>query len=234
MTTKDINRRRGKRYRKAAEAVERSRSYDPQEAIELLKEIGSAKFDETVEIHVCTNADPRHADQLIRGMVMLPHGSGKQIRVMAFVQAESVAIAREAGADYIGDPDTMDRIEKEGWTEFDVSIATPDVMGQIGRLGRVLGRKGLMPNPRTGTVVQPQDVGRVIREAKQGRMEFRMDRSANIHMAIGKLSFTADELLLNLTSFIDAVTNARPEAVKGNLYKSIHLTSTMGPGIALK
>ena len=165
---------------------------------------------------------------------MLPHGSGKQIRVMAFVQAESVAIAREAGADYIGDPDTMDRIEKEGWTEFDVSIATPDVMGQIGRLGRVLGRKGLMPNPRTGTVVQPQDVGRVIREAKQGRMEFRMDRSANIHMAIGKLSFTADELLLNLTSFIDAVTNARPEAVKGNLYKSIHLTSTMGPGIALK
>ena len=224
----------GKRHREVSDTVDRDRSYQPAEAIDLAKQSAVAKFDESIELHINTSADPRHADQQIRTVATLPNGTGKTIRVLAFVQGESVLVARDAGVDFIGDEDTIESIEKNGWTDFDVSIATPDMMGKVGRLGKILGSRGLMPNPRTGTVVQPQDVGRVIREAKQGRMEFRMDRSANIHMAIGKLSFTADELLLNLTAFMDAVTSSRPDAVKGNMYKSIYLTSTMGPGIALK
>lgn len=231
MTTETRTRSHGKRWDNAARQREHLHPYPPAEAIRLLKEMAPAKFDETVELHIKTNADPRHADQLIRSVTMLPHGTGKTQRVVAFVQGEAETIAREAGADYIGDADLIRKIEQEGWVDFEVSIATPEMMGQIGRLGRVLGRRGLMPNPRTGTVVQPQDIPRAIREAKGGRVEFRMDRSANLHMPIGKLSFDDEALLQNLAAAVLAVTEARPEAVKGNLYKTIHLTSTMGPSL---
>ena len=231
MTTEAVTRSHGKRHDDATKRREHLHPYPPAEAIKLLKEMAPAKFDETVELHIKTNADPRHADQLIRSVTQLPHGTGKSQRVVAFVQGEAETIAREAGADFIGDADLIRKIEQEGWVDFEVSIATPEMMGQIGRLGRVLGRRGLMPNPRTGTVVQPQDIPRAIREAKGGRVEFRMDRSANLHMPIGKLSFGEDQLLQNLAAAVQAVTEARPEAVKGNLFKTIHLTSTMGPSL---
>jgi len=224
---------RGKHYQEVAKLIEREQSYAPEDAVELLKKTARAKFDETVELHIRTNADPRHADQMIRSVVILPQGTGKPKRVLAFVQGESVAIAREAGADFIGDDEMIERIDKQGWVEFDASIATPDMMGRIGRLGRTLGRRGLMPNPRTGTVVQPQDLSRAIQEAKGGRMEFRLDRTANIHMAIGKSSFSVDAILENLAAALDAVTKSRPDGVKGQLYKDIHLATTMGPSIRL-
>lgn len=233
MATQTTKSQHGKRYAEAAQQVDRARAYSPEEAVELLKQTAKAKFDETVELHIATTADPRQADQLVRGVVMLPHGTGKTRRVVAFVQGPSVAVAREAGADYIGDEELIRRIEEEGWVDFEVSVATPEMMGRIGRLGRVLGRRGLMPNPRAGTVVQAQDVGRAIREAKGGRIEFRMDRTANIHTIIGKASFTPQALLENLAMMLDAVTRARPEGIKGLLYKSIFLTTTMGPGIKL-
>lgn len=231
MTTEAVTRSHGKRHDDATKRREHLHPYGPEEAIRILKEMAPAKFDETVELHIKTNADPRHADQLIRSVTQLPHGTGKSQRVVAFVQGEAETIAREAGADFIGDADLIRKIEQEGWVDFEVSIATPEMMGQIGRLGRVLGRRGLMPNPRTGTVVQPQDIPRAIREAKGGRVEFRMDRSANLHMPIGKLSFSDENLLQNLAAAVQAVTEARPEAVKGNLFKTIHLTSTMGPSL---
>ena len=233
MTTQANTRSRGKRHDDAIKQREHLHPYPPEEAIKILKEMAPAKFDETVELHIKTNADPRHADQLIRSVTQLPHGTGKSQRVVAFVQGEAETIAREAGADFIGDADLIRKIEQEGWVDFEVSIATPEMMGQIGRLGRVLGRRGLMPNPRTGTVVQPQDIPRAIREAKGGRVEFRMDRSANLHMPIGKLSFDDEQLLQNLAAAVVAVTEARPEGVKGNLYKTMHLTSTMGPSLRL-
>jgi large subunit ribosomal protein L1 len=233
MTTQETVRTHGKRHDDAAKKREHLHPYPPEEAIRLLKEMAPAKFDETVELHIKTNADPRHADQLIRSVTQLPHGTGKSQRVVAFVQGEAETIAREAGADYIGDADLIRKIEQEGWVDFEVSIATPEMMGQIGRLGRVLGRRGLMPNPRTGTVVQPQDIPRAIREAKGGCVEFRMDRSANLHMPIGKLSFSDEQLLQNLAAAVVAVTEARPEGVKGSLYKTIHMTSTMGPSLRL-
>ena len=233
MTTTPSLAKYGKGYRDVAKLVDREKAYDPEEALEVLKKTARAKFDETVELHIRTGADPRHADQLIRSVVMLPHGTGKTHKVIAFVGGEAVTAAREAGADYIGDDETIRRIEQEGWVDFDVSIATPDMMGRIGRLGRTLGRRGLMPNPRAGTVVQPQDVPRAIREAKGGRLEFRMDRAANIHLPIGKASFPVEALLENLTVTLDAVTRARAEGIKGQLYLSIHLTTTMGPSITL-
>ena len=208
-------------------------AYSAEDAVIILKDMTSAKFDETVELHIFTNADPRHADQQIRSVTMLPHGTGKTQRVLAFVQGEGETLAREAGADYIGDAETIRKIEEEGWTEFEVSIATPEMMGQIGKLGRVLGRKGLMPNPRTGTVVQQQDIPRAVKEAKGGRVEFRMDRTANLHMPIGKLSFTPESLVENLAAVVQAITDARPEGVKGHLFKTMHLTSTMGPSLML-
>ena len=233
MTTARSVAKRGKRYQGAVKLVEHDRAYLPEEALELVKQTARTTVDETVECHIRTNADPRHADQLIRSVVMLPHGSGKTRRVLAFVQGDAEAIAREAGVDYIGDEETIGRIEKEGWVGFDVSIATPEMMGRIGRLGRVLGRRGLMPNPRTGTVVQAQDLPRAIQEAKGGRLEFRMDRSANIHCSIGKASFSTQALLENLIALLDAVTQARPEGVKGQFYQGIHLATTMGPGVKL-
>lgn len=233
MPSSTLRSKHGKRYQDALKLVVPQKSYSPEEAVGLAKQIAVARFDETVELHINTNADPRHADQQIRSITSLPHGTGKTIRVLAFVQGESVSIAREAGVDFIGDEDTIERIEKEGWTEFDVAIATADMMGRIGRLGRTLGRKGLMPNPRTGTVVQPQDLPRAIQEAKGGRIEIRMDRTANLHIAIGKVSFTHEALLANLTATLDAVSKARPTAVKGQFFNRIYLTTTMGPSIQL-
>ena len=229
----EVTRSHGKRYDDSAKKREHMVPYSPQDAISVLKDMKAAKFDETVELHIFTNADPRHADQLIRSVTMLPHGTGKSQRVLAFVQGEGETLAREAGADYIGDAETIRKIEEEGWADFEVSIATPEMMDQIGKLGRVLGRRGLMPNPKTGTVVQQQDIPRAVKEAKGGRVEFRMDRSANLHMPIGKLSFDSIALVENLAACVQAITEARPEGIKGHLFKTMHLSSTMGPSLML-
>ncbi len=232
MTT-GTTRSHGKRYDDSAKKREHMLHYSAEDAVKILKDMTSAKFDETVELHIYTNADPRHADQLIRSVTMLPHGTGKTQRVLAFVQGEGETLAREAGADFIGDAETIRKIEQDGWSDFEVAIATPEMMGQIGKLGRVLGRKGLMPNPRTGTVVQQQDIPRAVKEAKGGRVEFRMDRSANLHMPIGKLSFTPEALVENLAAMVQAIAEAKPEGIKGHLFKTMHLTSTMGPSLML-
>lgn len=222
----------GKQYQEAMKSVEADRAYSPSEALDLAKQTARAKFDETVELHLRTNSDPRHADQLVRGVALLPHGLGKEIRVLVFAAGEAATTARECGADYVGDDDLIQRIEG-GWVEFDVAIATPDLMGKIGRLGRVLGRRGLMPNPRTGTVVQSQDFSRAIQEAKQGRIEFRLDRTAIIHVPLGKVSFDTEKLLENMTALLDTVIKARPSAVKGQFIRTAYLTTTMGPSIKL-
>jgi large subunit ribosomal protein L1 len=201
--------------------------------VELVKKMATAKFDEAVEVHIRTAADPKRSDHAIRGVVVLPHGIGKPRKVLVFAQSEAANAAREAGADYVADDEIIRRIEQEGWVDFDVAVATPDMMGRIGRLGRVLGRRGLMPNPKAGTVVQPQDLPRVVAEAKKGRVEFRMDRTALIHVAIGKASFPAQSLADNLAAILDAISKARPEGVKGQFVRSIYLTSTMGPSISL-
>ena len=222
----------GKKYQDTVKLLDREQSYTPQEAIQKAKEIASAKFDETVELHLRTGSDPRHADQLVRGVTVLPHGTGVVPTVLVFAQGEAATIAREAGADYIGDDDTIKRIEG-GWVDFGVSIATPDMMSKIGRLGKMLGRRGLMPNPRTGTVVQEENIPRAIQEAKGGRLEFRMDRTAIIHVPIGKVSFEAQQLLENLSTVMDNVVRARPSGVKGQFIRSAFLTTTMGPSLKL-
>ena len=222
----------GKKFRNATALVEEDRTYTPAEAVELVKKTASAAFDETVEIHLRTNADPRHADQMVRGVAGLPHGLGRAVRVLTFAQGDAARTAEEAGADFVGDDDLVERIEG-GWVEFDVAMATPEMMGKIGKLGRILGRKGLMPNPRTGTVVQPRDIARAVNEAKAGRVEFRMDRTAIIHCAVGKASFDEKALVENLASLIDSLNRQRPTGIKGSFVKSAYLTSTMGPSIAL-
>ena len=222
--------KRGKRYRAADEMVEKGKAYPVEEAVSLAKKSATAKFDETVELHLRTGSDPRHADQQIRGVTVLPHGTGKPVRVLVFADGEAAAIAREAGADFIGDDEVIKRIQ-DGWVDFDVSIATPDMMPKVGRLGRVLGRRGLMPNPRTGTVVQAEDVPRAIEDAKKGRVEFRMDRTALIHVPIGRASFDEDQLMDNLTAVYDNISRARPDAVKGQFIKAAYLTTSMGPSI---
>ncbi len=222
----------GKRYLEASKLVEKGRLYPPAEAVALLKSMPHAKFDETVELHVRLNVDPRHADQQVRGTVMLPAGTGQQVRVMAFAEGEAARLAQEAGADYVGTDEYIERIQN-GWIEFDATVATPQVMGKVGRLGRVLGPRGLMPNPRTGTVVQPEDIGRAIRELKQGRVEFRTDRTANLHIPIGKISFSEQDLMANLTAIMNAVVAARPAAAKGQYIQSITLTATQSPGVPL-
>mgnify|MGYP005856532835 CR=1 FL=1 len=232
MTTPTTLRKHSKRYRQAATLVDRARSYSPEEAVALVKQLASAAFDETVELHLRTGSDPRRADQLIRGVVILPHGTGKPIRVLVFAQGEAAQAAREAGADFIGDDEVVRRIE-EGWTDFDTSIATPDMMGRIGRLGRILGRRGLMPNPRTGTVVPAQDIPRAVQEAKRGRVEFRMDRTAIIHVPVGKASFEPKQLLENIAAVVDAVQKARPQGVRGQYLRSAYLSTTMGPSVKL-
>ena len=222
----------GKRYQGAVALVDREQTYEPAAAVALVKQTANTKFDETVEVHLRTAADPRHADQQIREVALLPHGLGKTIRVLVFAQGEAARAAREAGADYVGDDDLIQRIEN-GWVDFDTSIATPDIMGRIGRLGRVLGRRGLMPTPRTGTVVQPQDIARAVGDAKKGRVEVRMDRTAIIHAPIGKVSFQEQALVENLASLVEMVVRARPASVKGQFIRSGYLTTTMGPSVRL-
>jgi large subunit ribosomal protein L1 len=221
-----------RRYNTVAERIPEDAQYDPREAVELIKELSTAKFDETIEVHLRTNADVRHAEQQVRGVTVLPHGLGKQTRVLVFANGEAADIARQAGADYVGDDDLIAQVES-GWVEFDVGLAIPEVMSKIGRLGRILGRRGLMPNPRTGTLVQARDLPRVIQESKAGRLEFRTDRTAIIHGQFGKSSFETDALIDNLSVFMDSVMQERPEAVKGTFIKSAYITSSMGPGISV-
>ena len=224
--------KRGKRYREAAALLEEGKEYSPREAVSLAKKVGTSKFDETVELHLRSGADPRHADQLVRGVATLPHGTGKTVRVVVFTQGEGIASAEQAGADYIGDDELIKKIEG-GWSDFDVSIATPDVMSKVGRLGRVLGRKGLMPNLRNGTVAQADDIERAVGEAKKGRVEYRLDKTSLMHVPIGKVSFDEDQILDNLTSVMDSVVRSRPPSVKGQYIRSAFLTTSMGPSIRM-
>ena len=221
-----------RRHANVAARVEADKLYQPEEAIDLLKELASAKFDETLEIHLRTSADPRHADQMVREVTVLPNGLGKQVRVVVFTSGEGADIARQAGADFVGDDDLIARVEG-GWVDFEVGLATPEIMPKIGRLGRILGRRGLMPNPRTGTMVQPRDLGRVIGESKAGRLEYRTDRTAIIHSPFGKASFDTALLLENLAVLVDSIVRARPAAVKGAFLRSAYLSSSMGPSIPL-
>ena len=222
----------GKRYRTATEVIDREQRYDPAQAIGLLKQASNSKFDETVELHLRTSADPRHADQQLRGVASLPHGLGKTVRVAVFVSGDRARAAQDAGAEVVGGDDLIERIEG-GFLDFDVAIATPDMMGKIGKLGRILGRRGLMPNPRTNTVVQPQDIPSAVTEAKKGRVELRMDRTAIIHSPVGKASFDDQQLLENVASVVDTVNRLRPTAVKGQFIRTAHLTTTMGPSVPL-
>ena len=222
----------GKRYRTAAEVIDREQRYDPAQAIGLLKQASNSKFDETVELHLRTSADPRHADQQLRGVASLPHGLGKTVRVAVFVSGDRARAAQDAGAEVVGGDDLIERIEG-GFLDFDVAIATPDMMGKIGKLGRILGRRGLMPNPRTNTVVQPQDIPSAVTEAKKGRVELRMDRTAIIHSPVGKASFDDQQLLDNMASVVDTVNQLRPTAVKGQFIRTAYLTTTMGPSVPL-
>jgi large subunit ribosomal protein L1 len=221
----------GKKYMSALEKVDRENFYQPEQAVALAKETSTVNFDATVEVHVRLGVDPRHADQQVRDVVVLPHGLGKTVRVLVFAQGEGASLAREAGADVVADDDeTLNKIQA-GWTDFDVAVATPDLMGKVGRLGRVLGPRGLMPNPKAGTVVPAEDLPRVIREAKAGRVEFRVDKTANIHVPIGKVSFEQDKLFDNFASIMEALKKARPAASKGAYIRRVTLTTTMGPGI---
>ena len=224
--------KRGKRYNAVIDSIEEGKNYSKDEAVSLAKKGATAKFDETVELHMRTGADPRHADQMVRGVALLPHGVGKQMRTVVFCQGDAMESAKEAGADRVGNDDLIKEIEG-GWLEFDVSIATPDMMGKVGRLGRILGRRGLMPNPRTGTVVPPEDIGRAVEEAKKGRVEFRLDKTAIIHVPIGKASFDEQQLLENLASLVDTIMRSRPSGVKGQFIRSVYLTTTMGPSVSL-
>ena len=224
--------KRGKRYDTAIAEIDPESPYDPKEAVSITKRNATAKFDETVELHLRTGADPRHAEQMVRGIALLPHGVGKEIRTLVFCQGDTIERAKQAGADHVGNDDVIAEIEN-GWLDFDVSIATPDMMGKISKLGRILGRRGLMPNPRTGTVVSAEDIPRAIGEAKKGRVEFRLDKIALIHAPIGKASFDEDQLMENLTTLVDTILRGRPSGVKGQFLRSAFLTSTMGPSVPI-
>jgi len=224
--------KRGKKYQEVSKLADKSKSYSPEEAIELAKKAAYAKFDETVELHLRMGVDPRSADQQVRGVILLPNGLGKKTRVLVFTQGEGVRLAQEAGADFAGAEELIKQIE-DGWLDFDVSIATPDVMPKVAKLGRILGRRGLMPNPKSGTVAQPQDLARVIGEARKGRAEFRLDRTAIIHLPIGKISFDKDKLLENLAAAVEAIVRAKPSGSKGQYIRSMFLSTAMGPGFKL-
>ncbi len=223
----------GKRYVTAAEKFDRSTLYSPAEAVKLVKDNATAKFDETIELHFRLGVDPRHSDQQVRNTVILPHGLGKEIRVLVFAEGEAARIAEEAGADIIADDEVIARIANEGWVEFDVALAVPEMMRKIGRLGKVLGRRGLMPNPKAGSLVQPEDLPRAIQEARAGRVEFRNDRTANVHVPIGKASFSEQQLTENFAAMADAIRRNRPTATKGAYIRRLVITSTMGPGICV-
>lgn len=223
----------GKRYLEAEKKVDQERRYLPDEAIELLKEVAFANFDESVEVHARLGIDPRQADQTVRSTVVLPHGTGKQVRVLVFAAGEAERIARDAGADYVGSDDLVQQIQG-GWLEFDAAVAMADQMGKVGGLGRILGRRGLMPNPRSGTVVRnPEDLPGVLRELKGGRVEFRNDRTGIVHLAVGKKSFSSEQLRDNLFAFVDALNRVKPSAAKGIYVRSLTLATTMSPGIPL-
>jgi large subunit ribosomal protein L1 len=224
--------KRGKKYQQAAQLVDRDRTYEPREAIELAKKASYVKFDETVELHLRMGVDPRHADQQVRGVTLLPHGLGKRLRILVLTQGEGLKLAEEAGADSVGGDELVKKIE-DGWLDFDITIATPDMMPKIAKLGRILGPRGLMPNPKSGTIAPAEDLPRVIAEARKGRLEFKLDRTALIHLPIGKLSFEEDKLMENLATVVEAVVKARPSGAKGQYIKSISLTTSMGPGIKL-
>ncbi|MBA7469145.1 50S ribosomal protein L1 [subsurface metagenome] len=221
-----------KGYQEAAKLRDRTNEYSPQEAIELAKKMAHAQFDETVELHLRMGVDPRNSSQQIRGVALLPHGLGKKVHVLVFAQGEAEKIAQNAGADTIGADELVKKIEG-GWLEFDTAIATPEMMGKVGKLGKILGRRGLMPNPKSGTVVAADDLPRVINEARKGRAEFKLDRTAIIHLPLGKASFEDDKLLANLAAVIEAVMKAKPSGAKGQYVKSAYLATTMGLGIKL-
>ncbi len=220
----------GKKYTEAAKLVDRERAYEPAEAAQLVKDTSTVSFDASIEVHLRLGVDPRHADQMVRGTIVLPHGTGKVVRVAVFAQAEKAQEALRAGADEVGSDDLVKKIEA-GWLEFDVAIATPDLMGQVGRLGKILGRRGLMPNPKSGTITF--DVDRAVREVKAGRVEFKVDKAGIVHVAVGKVSFEPDQIVANLAALIDAINRAKPAGAKGTYLKGLSIASTMGPGIRL-
>ena len=223
--------KRGKKYVEAAKTIDRGTLYDVADAVSLVKKTATAKFDETIEAHIRTGCDGRHADQQIRGAVVLPHGTGKKVRILVFAKDAKAEEAKAAGADFVGGEELIPKIQNENWFEFDVVVATPDMMGVVGRLGRVLGPKGLMPNPKAGTVTM--DVTKAIQEIKAGKIEYRLDKTNIIHVPVGKASFTEEQLTDNFQTLIDALNKARPAAVKGQYLKSVTLTSTMGPGVKI-
>ena len=223
--------KRGKKYVEAAKAVDRTKLYETAEAISLVKQSAVAKFDETIEAHIRTGCDGRHADQQIRGAVVLPHGTGKQVRVLVFAKDAKAEEAQAAGAEFVGGQELIPKIQNEGWLDFDVVVATPDMMGTVGRLGRILGPKGLMPNPKAGTVTM--DVAKAVKEIKAGKIEYRLDKTNIIHVPIGKASFTEEQLADNFQTLIEAILKAKPSTLKGQYLKSVTIASTMGPGVKM-
>jgi len=224
--------RQGKKYQESVKLVDKAQAYHLREAIDLAKKSSYVKFDEAVELHLRMGVNPRNADQQVRGVALLPHGLGRKVRILVFTQGEGEKIAKEAGADYTGSDEMVKKIE-EGWLDFDVAIATPDVMPKLGKLGKILGRRGLMPNPKAGTIVPSQDLPRAIEEVQKGRVEFKLDRTAIIHAPVGKVSFEEDRLFQNVAAVVDAVVKARPSGAKGQYIRSAFLTTSMGPGIRL-
>ena len=221
----------GRKYREALEKVDRENLYTPMEAVEMAKELSYANFDETVEVHVRLGVDPRHADQIVRDLVNLPHGLGKTVRVLVFAQGEDAALAKQAGADYIADGDELINKIEGGWFDFDVAIATPSMMGKVGKLGPVLGPRGMMPIPKAGTMVPGEDLPRVIEESKAGRIEYRVDKTANIHVPIGKVSFSAQQLHDNMGALMESLVSNRPASTKGQYIRKVVVATSMGPGI---
>ena len=221
--------KRGKKYLEAAKLVDRTVQYEPGEAIDLVKKTAVAKFDETIEAHIRLGVDGRHADQQVRGAVVLPHGTGKKVRVLVFAKGDKLSEAEAAGADFVGGEELIPKIQNDGWLEFDVVVATPDMMGVVGRLGRVLGPKGLMPNPKAGTVTM--DVTKAVNDIKAGKIEYRLDKANIIHVPVGKASFTAEQLNDNFNTLMDAIIKAKPSSAKGQYLRSVTVTSTMGPGV---
>ncbi len=224
--------RHGKNYHESVKLLDKTRAYEPREAIELAKKIVRARFDETVELHLRMGTDPRNANQQVRGVTLLPHGLGKRVRVLVFAQGEAERIAKTAEADFIGNDELIKKIE-DGWLDFDTAIATPDMMGKVSKLGKILGRRGLMPNPKSGTVVPATDLPRVIGDARKGRVEFKLDRTAVMHVPLGKASFEGDKLIDNLSAVVEAVVKAKPSGAKGQYVRTASLTTTMGAGIKL-
>ncbi len=222
----------GKKYQEAVKLLDKTKVYSPEEAIELTKKMTRTRFDETVELHLRMGLDPRNASQQVRGVALLPHGLGKQVRVLVFAQGEAARVAETAGADFVGGDELIQKIEG-GWLDFDTAVATPDMMGKVGKLGKILGRKGLMPNPKSGTVVAGTDLARAVEDARKGRVEFKLDRTAIIHVPLGKASFENSRLMANLTAIVEAVMKAKPSGAKGQYVKTAYMTTTMGPSINL-